>query len=470
MDDNLHILSELVMKKIFLVVLCLFLSFFMGCDLFSPLVVEPKIPTLAYIPSPTAGASNNASALRISAIEQETLSRDLGKQEWFELWLMPVRNSGNEVVSHSNVQYLKRFLVSDEGSYAIDLSVLPSEDKSVVFIVRVTEDDNYEVVGFLSLLIEGNEQPLLVFPPRSAIQGNVQFGTVTVTDDSYIATSSNTLEDNELSFASEVYASLAQQTVMQNLVLMAINTLWNTMPNGAFYAPGILLEYELNNEGTLQWHDANLWIYSNQYTKKAALYNPAGNNLNNGSFPLAYGSQSSVQWSANLCVSDLLESAQKGALWSLVEPSGNQLAAFDFSVAFVLDTQGNPIIPIADPTYTVDDTNPGYVKEIFFNWFYFDVDGTTKHTIEPDSEIAELMSEYSIYMDIGYPQGGLRGTYMVRDRFPQYPGAYGMKGDLFSVYDFDAPLPVDALSSIYHLGYAFTLYKCNTMMKARLSD
>jgi len=69
-------------------------------------------------------------------------------------------------------------------------------------------------------------------------------------------------------------------------------------------------------------------------------------------------------------------------------------------------------------------------------------------------------------MDINYPDGGLRGTYMIRQRPAAYPRAYGMEGDIFCLENFDAPLPVDALPSIYNIGYRFALYGCSTPMKA----
>ncbi len=334
------------MKSLPLVLLFVAMSLLVGCNAQSVNIAEVSEPILRFVPVPTAHASAGSAALRIDSIDEESTARSSRsvEQNEFELWLMPVTYRGNEIVSHDNVRNLKRFVVTGDDPFAIPVAELPQSDKSIVFIVQLNAEQKHELVGFLTLRIAGSDQPLIVLPPRSAITGDVEFGTVTVSDDSYLATSTETLENNEASFDDATYISLTQQTILDNLVLMAVNTLWNTNPSGKFYAPGLLLEYELE-EGEITWNYAELRVYSDEYEKRAAIFNPAGENVNGGDFPQAYGEQSSVQWSASLSLEDMLETAQKGALWGLVDEDGNQLAAFDFSVAFVLDSEGKPIIP-----------------------------------------------------------------------------------------------------------------------------
>lgn len=461
-----------MMKKAGIGILLLVVSLVLGCNAHSAFVGEVVEPILSFVPAPTAHASAGSTALRIDSIDEESTARmsRSAEQNEFELWLMPVTYRGNEIVSHDNVRNLKRFVVAGDDPFAIPVSELPQSDKSIVFIVQLNDEQKHELVGFLTLRIADSDQPLIVLPPRTAITGDVEFGTVSVSDDSYLAISTETLENNEASFDDATYTSLTQQTILDNLVLMAVNTLWNTNPSGKFYAPGLLLEYELE-DGEIAWNYAELRVYSDEYEKHAAIFNPAGENVNNGRFPQAYGPQSSVQWSASLSLEDMLETAQKGALWGLVDEDGTQLAAFDFSVAFVLDNQGKPIIPYIDPTYSEYTGTDGkkYVDKLYLNWYYPDANGGEPHLITEDSELANLISQNELYMDINYPDGGLRGTYMIRDRRIEYSGAYGMEGDIFCLENFDAPLPVAALSSIYNVGYRFALYGCSTPMKARLS-
>jgi hypothetical protein len=461
-----------MMKALPLALLFVAMSLLVGCNAHSAFVGEVVEPILSFVPAPTAHASAGSTALHIVSIDEESSARSSRsvEQNEFELWLMPVTYRGNEVVSHDNVRNIKRFVVTGDDPFAIPVFELPQSDKSIVFIVQLNEEQKHELVGFLTLRIAGSDQPLIVLPPRTAITGDVEFGTVSVSDDSYLAISTETLENNEASFDDATYTSLTQQTILDNLVLMAVNTLWNTDPTGNFYAPGLLLEYELE-DGEIVWNSAELWVYSDEYEKHAAIFNPAGENVNNGRFPQAYGPQSSVQWSASLSLEDMLETAQKGALWGLVDEDGTQLAAFDFSVAFVLDNQGKPIIPYIDPTYSEYTGTDGkkYVDKLYLNWYYPDANGGDPHLITEDSELANLISQNELYMDINYPEGGLRGTYMIRDRRIEYSGAYGMEGDIFCLENFDVPLPVAALSSIYNVGYRFALYGCSTPMKARLS-
>lgn len=430
-----------------------------GCDAASqqpPIGVQT--PTITYIPATGSTTSASGHYFEVDAIQESSRSsssRDVEPEELYELWLMPVERGYNESIKHENVSRIRRFPITAREEYAIPLEELPQNDPSVVFIMHITDDNEREVAGFLTLQV-ADGHPVIEFPSRDEITGTVSFGTVTYSPDSYLSTSGQTLQQNESSFSTDAYSALTNQTILQNLVLMALNTLWNTVPGGAFYAPGMLVQYELTNSGTVAWRDLELWVYSNQYDERAALISPSGENLMDGGFTQAQGNQSAVQWFVPLPVEEVLASAQNGTLWGLVNQNGEQLAAFDFSVAFVLDEDGYPIIPMIDPTYTVSDTNPNEVERLDFNWFYFGSDGQ-RNAILPGSGIADLLEE--LYMDCG------SGTYMLRDRGDG--GAYGMEGDIFSVYDFDQPLQVSDLLNL-SVGYTFTFYKGNTPMKARL--
>ncbi len=48
------------------------------------------------------------------------------------------------------------------------------------------------------------------------------------------------------------------------------------------------------------------------------------------------------------------------------------------------------------------------------NWFYYELDGVTKHPITAESPIASLIEESSLYMDIQVDEN--YGTYMLRSR------------------------------------------------------
>ena len=431
-----------------------------GCDSASK---QPPIgvhsPKITYIPAAGSTRSDSSHYFRVEEIQESSRSsssRDVEPEELYELWLMPVVRGWDESISHENVSRIKRFTVASNG-YSIPKEELPETDSSVVFIMRITGDVEREVVGFLTLQVDGG-QPVIEFPPRNKITGTVSFGTVTYCPDSYISTSGQTLQQNQASFSASTYSDLTNLTISQNLVLMAVNTLYNTASDGTFYAPGMLMQYELSNAGTVAWRDLELWVYSNQYDEDAALISPSGENLMDGEFSQAQGTQSAVQWFVPLPIEEVLSSAQSGALWGLVNEDGEQLAAFDFSVAFVLDEDGYPIIPMIDPTYTVSSIHSDRVESIDFNWFYYGPDGQ-RNAILPGSGIADLLRE--LYIDCP------TGTYMIRNSLDTTQGVYRMQGDLFSVHNFDIPLAISDLEDL-NVGYTYTFYGCNTPMKARL--
>ncbi|MFA6732616.1 MAG: hypothetical protein WCS07_07750 [Sphaerochaeta sp.] len=431
-----------------------------GCDAASQ---QPPsgvhTPTITYIPAVGSTQSDSSHYFRVEGIQESSRSsssRDVEPEELYELWLMPVARGWDESISHENVRRIKRFPVASNG-YSIPKEELPATDPSVVFIMRITEENERELIGFLTLQVDGG-LPVIEFPPQNEITGTVSFGSVTYSPDSYLSTSGTTLQENQTSFSTNTYTDLTHLTISQNLVLMAVNTLYNTASDGTFYAPGMLVQYELTDAGTVAWRDLELWVYSNQYDERAALISPSGENLMNDEFVQAQGTNSSVQWFASLPVEEVLSSAQSGALWGLVNEDGEQLAAFDFSVAFVLDEDGYPIIPMIDPTYTLSDTDSNYVESIDFNWFYYGPDGQ-RNAILPGSDIAGLLRE--LYIDCP------TGTYMLRDSLDTNQGVYRMQGDFFSVNTFNRPLALSDLQAL-NVGYTYTFYGCNTPMKARL--
>lgn len=384
-----------------------------------------------------------------------------GSDDTFELWLMPAKRSKEfaEPIMHENVSLVKYFSISNEGTFEIPLSDFPRNDPSVVFIVRTTDKNNIEVVGFLSLMIDDSHS-IIEFPPAKEMTGDISFGAVYFSEDSYIATSELNLEDNKESFTNLSLQSLQEDTLENNLALMSLNILGNTTED-VYYAPMISLEYDISN--TENWGYVTLMIISNDYTSNAALYTPNERSLlPQNAYRYGPGKKSSVQWSRSMSIPDFLDSAKKGALWVLRDEQGNKLASFDFSVALILDENKNPIVPCIEPSYTMKDDNPSFVDSISFNWFYINPDGKTKKLITDENEIASFVQKDSLFMDLQFGKDfpDIKGvTYQYRDYFGGR--SYGMRGSLLQATDFNAPLKVEDLKYL-SIGYRFTFYNCWT--------
>nr|WP_319472958.1 hypothetical protein [uncultured Sphaerochaeta sp.] len=448
------------MRKMLVVLGVLMLVFsLVGCS-GSPSLYFSETPQITMTPNVVDVDGTETERFFISSIEEVNPStRDLptdSDEDPFELWVMPTRRGYNEVIRHENAQNIKRFVVQNTDEYTIPIDEFPVNDPSVVFIMRQTDGGEYEVVGFLSLQID-EDTAVLEFPPSSEMNGEIAFGTVTVSENSYIASSTQTLANNSNCFSNDTYLELQQDAMAQNLVLMAINVLWNTH-SSHYYAPALMFTYNMNETNSIDWGVLELLVYSNDYSSKAALFDPQGRMLGESqAYRLGYGQQSSVQWSDQIDIETFFSSANKGALWGLIDEDAGQLAAFDFSMTIVKDDEGNPIIPCIDPTYVVKEDDPSLVDRIDMNWFYYDLDGTTKHPITSGSPIASLIEETSLYMDIHTEEDN--GTYMIRSRGSG--GAFGMEGDIFSLTNFDRELAVSELGDL-SIGYRFTFYNCNT--------
>lgn len=405
-----------------------------------------------------SGAKFVIDAIEVVVSQERTRSRSMRdlQSSSYELWLMPVRRGWNEVIRHENVSGLKKFTITDEGSYAIPLEEFPFEDPSVVFIMEEHEEGDFKVIGFLGLKIN-EEHVVFEFPPRKKMLGTIEFGTVRVEENTYRAISEKTLNDNKTGFTADTVESLQAQAISQNLILMAINTLWNTQDIDTFYAPGLTFEYSMDETQSINWGRVGINVYSKDYTSSAALFDPEGNGLMS-SYQQGYGPQSSVQWAAVLSSQEFFRLAEPGNLWFLATEDNRQLAAFDLSLALVMDADGNPIIPFFEPTYTTKEDDSTLVERIDLNWYYYSLDGSIKNRITSDSEYAFLIEQHSFFMD---KRTGTGGTYMIRDRNINYQGNFGMKGDIFSLYDFDEPLKVEELA-LLSIGYRFSFFNCNT--------
>ncbi|MEA4859178.1 MAG: hypothetical protein VB127_01730, partial [Sphaerochaeta sp.] len=64
-------------------------------------------------------------------------SRDPGEEVAYELWLMPTKRGYNEPIRHENVSELKRFPVTENGTYEIPIQEFPEDSPSVVIIARI---------------------------------------------------------------------------------------------------------------------------------------------------------------------------------------------------------------------------------------------------------------------------------------------------------------------------------------------
>ncbi len=385
-------------------------------------------------------------------------SRDL--EAVYELWVMPTRRGWNEPIMHENVSGLKKFQAGEGGAFEIPIAEFPNYCSSVVFIVQLFPDNSQELVGFLSLKIDESSQ-VIEFPSSEEMIRDVSFGVVTVSDDSYIATSQYSLEENGDSFTEATYLALQQNAIANNFALMALNILANTHEEH-FYAPSLSFSYARDDARDVNWGTIDVRVYSDDYESEAALFDPEGTMLSSG-YTLGYGADSAVQWNAGLSLSEFLQHATKDNMWTLKREDGTQLAAFDLSVALVMDNEGNPIIPCIDPTYVVKEDDPSLVERINMNWFYYDLDGTTKHPITEESPIASLIDESFLSMDVLVSGDGF-GTYMIRSRGSGM--IFGMDGDIFSLSNFDRPLSVSDLEYL-SIGYRFTFYDCNTQWSDR---
>lgn len=304
----------------------------------------------------------------------------------------------------------------EDGSYYIPISEFPNYCSSVVFIMQVFPDNSQELVGFLSLKIDESAQ-VIEFPSSEDMLSDVAFGgVVTVSEDSYIATSQYSLDENGDSFTEATYFALQQNAIANNFALMALNILGNTHEEH-FYAPSLSFSYSRDDASDVNWGGTigGVRVYSDDHESIAALFDPPEGAMISSSYRIGYGVNSSVQWSARLSLSEFLQLATKDNIWTLKTEDETQLAAFDLSVALVMDDEGgNPIIPCIDPTYAVKEDDPSLVDRIDMNWFYYELDGVTKHPITAESPIASLIEESSLYMDIQVDEN--YGTYMLRSR------------------------------------------------------
>lgn len=445
------------MRKLGIIGMFVILTLLLGCEFF-PSEMQGETP------SEMQGQTQDRSFI-ITSIEASStkgiVPRGIAQrssEETYELWLMPTQRGNNEPITHRNMQYLKKFSMNEDSTYEIPLSEFPEADPSVVFIMRIIDETNTDLVGFLGLKVD-DDHSIIEFPPRTEMTDDISFGIVQVSDDSYVSTSELSLADNEGSFSETTLLALQQQAITANLALMAINILTNTHED-VYYAPALSLRYDLND--TADWGRVSLSVYSREYTKKAALFTPQGVNLNySGDYKAGFGERSSVQWEVGLPLQDFIEKAKKGDMWLLKDEDGTVLAEFDFSIALVLDDNDNPIVPRIEPTYTVKADDSSLVDTLSFNWYYMDSDGTTTIPMTDEDELASLVLNNSLYMD--YHSGdSSQGTYMFRPRGSG--GCYGMQGTLLAATNFDMPLKVADLDKL-SIGYRFTFYNCNTQWK-----
>ncbi len=141
----------------------------------------------------------------------------------------------------------------EDGSYYIPISEFPNYCSSVVFIMQVFPDNSQELVGFLSLKIDESAQ-VIEFPSSEDMLSDVAFGVVTVSEDSYIATSQYSLDENGDSFTEATYFALQQNAIANNFALMALNILGNTHEEH-FYAPSLSFSYSRDDASDVNWGD-----------------------------------------------------------------------------------------------------------------------------------------------------------------------------------------------------------------------
>ncbi|MDY0288561.1 MAG: hypothetical protein RBR15_07045 [Sphaerochaeta sp.] len=447
------------MKKLSVIGILVILALLLGCDgaLLGEFLGQSGSQEQAQDETEPEPQNPESWRFIISSIETSTqrsiASRGISARDaqvTYKLVLMPTRRGWNEPIMHENVANVKYFDITDVGTYEIPISEFPEEDPSVVFILRFTDEVTIDVMGFLSLKTDDTHS-IVEFPPRTEMTNSISFGTVYVSEDSYVSTSEHTLADNQGSFLTETLQTLQQKALTSNLVLMAINILRNTHED-VFYAPALSLEYDFDK--TEDWGMVGLRVYSRDITSKAALFDPQGTNMiGPGEYKMGYGEDSSVQWEFRISLPDFLAKAKKGDMWSLENEGGEVLGNFDFSMALVLDELKNPIVPCIKPTYTTNKDDSTLVDSISFNWFYTDPDGTTQREITDDDKLEALVDKSLFWM------GCNDETYMFRDTSNGWGS--GMSGSLREATGFDAPLKIADLNRS-SIGYRFTFYDCST--------
>ena len=413
---------------------------------------------------------------RISTVLDNTkspLSRELtesGEEETFELWLMPTERGNNESIDHNNVYNMKKYSILPDGSYVIPITDFP-DTSSVVFVVQVDSLQNWEVKGFLSLKID-EQQSLTEFPPRDEITGLVNFGVVSILDmdNTYITSSTASLEDTQDAFSEKAFEELQKEVILKNSGLMALNVLMNTnTETSEYYAVSVSLSYStdilnpIETAEAIQWDHVAINIYSRDVTSRASLFTPDGTNLSGeGVFNDPYGPQSATQWCFQIPLTTFKEHAAPKALWKLLDENGTELGAFDLSVAMITDNQGNPIIPIAQPDYTVKPEDAAIVDTISFHWYYFDKDGVTKHPLNDPELLLQILGKQEIHLQINSTNSSEQTVTYMYDRETDWNSCCSMTGDLATAADFKPALPVSRFQGSVDLGYRFVLNSCST--------
>lgn len=383
-----------------------------------------------------------------------------------ELWVMTVNEGNNEPIAHQNAYDILTYLPDAEGSYEIPMEELPSAP-FVVFIVETYSDGTYNVLGFLSLSVD-EETAIMTFPTPEEIVAPVEFGNVVVTEETgYISFSEITLTQNQSAFNAEAFDDLHEYAVFHNTGQMALNVLLNTKQNPStsswdYYAVGLSMGYHTDlsshasTSADVSWNsDVSINIYSHDTTSQASLFTPSGDNLNGeGIFPAAQVN-SATKFFVNVPMSTFTAQALPGEFWELRNESGEVLASFDMSVAMLTDDSGYPIMPIMEPSYSLED-GTAEIDTVDFNWFYFLSDGTTRVALEDTAVLDELIGKSEFHL-----QANTDGvTYMYRE--PGGGGAGGMVGDILTAHTFSPTLTESSFTSEVSAGYRFTLLRCST--------
>ena len=410
------------------------------------------------------GGSRSGS-FKIDGVIKANTDREVTDTQ-LELWVMPLYTGSDEPIAHSSVYELKKYQAAEDGSYEIPMEEIPNT-AFVIFIVETNDTTDYDVLGFLSLSVD-EATALTTFPNPEEIIDTVEFGIVELMgDSSYSSFSDNTLTDNRSAFTSATFDELHENVVLHNTGQMALNVLLNTNPDpevNDYYAIDLRMSYRtqlgssVQNSAQVDWaSDVKLRIYSSDTTSKASLFTPDGTNLKGaGVFVDPNGEYNAVQYEFPISFEDFKTHAQPEQFWELRDDSDTVLASFDMSVAMLLDDQDYPIIPITEPTYTLDEGG-AVIDTVDFNWFYFESDGTTKHELTDPVLLEDIIGKTEFYLQTNSTNPVV--TYMYRE--PGTGGNGGMEGDVATAYSFSPTLTKTAFQNV-SCGYRFTLFRCST--------
>ncbi|MDY0290524.1 MAG: hypothetical protein RBR15_17005 [Sphaerochaeta sp.] len=396
-----------------------------------------------------------------SKLSSKDVSRDLPTtlydiSENVQLWLMTTRRDGDEPIASENTRTIKKYTTNENGEFLIPGRDLP-EYTFVIFVMNLPEEGNPEVIGFLALeAAEGD--PIIEFPPASAISGTVKFGYVSLEDSSYYSKAQWDLSENQEAFTADIFEAMTQDVIIHNAALMALNVLANTQ-GGTRYTPSIGISYFYDDDthpassSDICWGNAEIRVYSHDTTSTVGLFRPDGVQV--GKYVASYGSNSSAKWSFTLSLSDLKQFANPREIWLLRKEDGTIIAQFDLSIAILTDSLGNPIIPLIAPTTVISASDQESIETLEMNWYYFEPDGVTKHPLTNLSQINRFVDKNTFWF-----QGKSKAD---NNHFESYlfrkagtGGFGGMQGDLMHITDISPLLTEDCF--FVNMGYDFSLY------------